>query len=208
MLHRIRLAMQTRSFLKQLGGYGKEVEADEAFIGGAARFMHAEQHRRMITARGVKNKAVAFGILERGGEVRAFAVPTRSKKVLQAEIKKHVKENSFLATDALMSYNGLRHRYAHEVIDHARGYVRGRVNTNGLENFWSLLKRTIKGTYVSIEPFHLFRYLDEQAFRFNNRATETVKTNDADRFHTAMSQIIGKRLTYKELTGKVGERAA
>ena len=207
MLHRIRLAMQTKSFLK-LGGAKKEIEADETFIGGAARFMHSVRHSRMITARGVKDKATAFGILERGGEVRVFAVPSRTKFQLQTKIRENVQEKSFIATDALMSYNGLQNRYAHEVIDHARGYVRGRVHTNGLENFWSLLKRSIKGTYVAIEPFHLFRYLDEQAFRYNNRATETVKTNDGDRFRTAMGRILGKRLTYAELTGKVGLPAA
>jgi hypothetical protein len=191
-----------------LGGKNKEIEADETFIGGAARFMHAERHKRMITVRGTKDKTAVFGLLERGGEVRATVVPTRSKKILQAEIHNHVKENSFLATDALMSYDGLRHRYAHEVIDHARGYVRGRVHTNCLENFWSLLKRGIKGTYVSVEPFHLFRYLDEQAFRYNNRGSKEVKITDGDRFRRTMSRIVGKRLTFKEVTGKVGLSAA
>jgi transposase-like protein len=198
MMHRIRLAMKSSPFL-QLGGEGKEIEADETFIGGAARFMHNARRRRMITARGFKDKAAAFGILERGGEVRAFAVPNRRKRSLQTEIRKHVAPKSFLATDALYSYQGLRPDYVHEVIDHARSYVRGRVHTNGLENFWSLLKRGIKGTYVSVEPFHLSRYLDEATFRYNNRKQPK---GDGARFAVAMNHVFGRRLTYTELTGK------
>src|SRR5437667_7127830 len=98
-----------------------------------------------------------------------------------------------------------RDPYAHQVVDHACQYVDGRVHPNGLENFWSLLKRGISGTYVNVEPFHLFRYLDEQVFRFNNRATEDNPLNDSDRFLLALSQVAGKRLTFAELTGKVGE---
>jgi transposase-like protein len=202
MLHRIRLAMQTKSFMK-LGGKGKEIEVDETFIGGAARFMH----RRMITARGVKDKAAAFGILERGGEVRAFAVPNRKKRALQGHINEHVKEETPVYSDALMSYMGLNMKFQHEVIDHAERYVNGRVHTNGLENFWSLLKRGLKGTYVSVEPFHLFRYLDEQAWRYNNRATKDAKITDGDRFQTVMEHVVGKRLTFAEVTGKVGQTA-
>jgi transposase-like protein len=207
MLQRIRLAVQTKSFLK-LGGSGKEIEADESFIGGAARFMHKPRRDRMITARGVKDKAAAFGILERGGQVRVFAVPNRRKKALQSHIAEHVEEGSPIYTDALMSYMGLNEKFQHDVIDHAERYVKGQVHTNGLENFWSLLKRSLKGTYVSIEPFHLFRYLDEQAWRYNNRATKELKVTDGDRFRTALSQIVGKRLTFKEVTGKIGQRAA
>jgi transposase-like protein len=206
MLHRIRLAMQTKSFMK-LGGKGKEIEVDETFIGGAARFMHTSRHRRMITARGVKDKAAAFGILERGGEVRAFAVPNRKKRALQGHINEHVKEETPVYSDALMSYMGLNMKFQHEVIDHAERYVNGRVHTNGLENFWSLLKRGLKGTYVSVEPFHLFRYLDEQAWRYNNRATKDAKITDGDRFQTVMEHVVGKRLTFAEVTGKVGQTA-
>ncbi len=204
MMHRIRLAMQTKSFLK-MGGSGKAIEADESFIGGAARFMHKDRRDRMITARGVKDKAAAFGIMERGGEVRVFAVPNRRKKALQGHIVEHVEEGSPVYTDALMSYMGLNEKFEHEVIDHAERYVRGNVHTNGLENFWSLLKRGLKGTYVSTEPFHLFRYLDEQAFRYNNRATKDNFIGDGDRFEMAMSRIVGKRLTFAEVTGKEGE---
>jgi len=199
MLHRIRLAMQTGSFLK-LGRNGSEVEADETFIGGAARNMHRDKHHRRITATGSKDKTPVFGILERGGEVRASVVPTRRKKSLQAEIRKHVAAGSPVYTDALMSYQGLSPDYAHKVIDHAEKYVDGRVHTNGLENFWSLLKRGLKGTYVSVEPFHLFLYLDEQLFRYNYRKLR----DDLARFEHVLSHVLGKRLTYAEVTGKVG----
>jgi transposase-like protein len=204
MLHRIRLAVQSNSFVK-LGGVGTEVEVDETFIGGAARFMHPARRRRMITATGVKDKAAALGILERGGKVRVFAVPNRKKKVLQGAIAENVEEGTAIYSDALMSYIGLKENFEHNVIDHAEKYVDGKIHTNGLENFWSLLKRGLKGTYISTEPFHLFRYLDEQAFRYNNRATEKNPMTDGDRFELAMSQIVGKRLTFAEVTGKVGE---
>jgi transposase-like protein len=139
-----------------------------------------------------------MGILERGGEVRTAIVPSRKKKVLQNEIKKHVKAGSALYSDALRSYDGLDSEFAHKVIDHAVAYVDGKVHTNGLENFWSLLKRSLKGTYVSVEPFHLFRYLDEQSFRFNNRK----EMNDSERFEEVMSQVLNRRVTFNQLTGK------
>jgi transposase-like protein len=143
--------------------------------------------------------------LERGGQVRATVISSRNKQVLHAEVKKHVEAGSALYTDALMSYRGLGADYAHAVVDHAVEYVNGRIHTNGLENFWSLLKRGINGTYVSIEPFHLFRYLDEQTFRYNNRATQNNPLTDSDRFSAVLSQVAGKRLTYAEVTGKVGQ---
>jgi transposase-like protein len=194
MLHRLRLAMQTGSFSK-LGG---EVEIDETFIGGKARNMHLHKRNLKITGSGVKDKIPVMGILERGGEVRTSIVPNRKKKALQKEIKKHVQAGAALYSDALQSYEGLDAEYVHKVIDHAVAYVDGKVHTNGLENFWSLLKRGLKGTYVSVEPFHLFRYLDEQSFRFNNRK----ETNDSERFEQVMSQVINRRLTFKQLTGK------
>ncbi len=207
-LHRLRLALQNGNVGK-IGGKGSEVEVDETFIGGAARFMHKNRRKRMITERGVKDKLAVMGILERGGEVRASVLPNRRKHHMQGEIRKHVKAQSAIYSDALLSYQGLNHQdFAHEVIDHAEKYVDGRVHTNGLENFWSLLKRGLKGTYISTEPFHMFRYLDEQAFRYNNRATEGNPVNDGDRFQLALSQIAGKRLTFAEVTGKVGETAA
>jgi len=202
MMHRIRLAMQSRSF-KKLGSDGGEIEVDETFIGGKARNMHLSERKRRITGTGGKDKTMVMGILERGGEVRTVVVANRRKPVLQSEVKRHVQAGAALYSDALKSYEGLETDYAHKVIDHAVQYVDGRVHTNGLENFWSLLKRGISGTYVSVEPFHLFRYLDEQTFRYNNRKD----MENADRFKLALSQIVGKRLTYAEVTGKVGETA-
>jgi len=169
MLHRIRLAMQNRSIVK-LGGPGSAVEVDETFIGGAARFMHADKRKRRITETGTKDKTAIVGILERGGQVRGTVVGNRKKHALQTQIRAHVKAGGAMYTDALMSYQGLGEQgFEHQVIDHAEGYVQGQVHTNGLENFWSLLKRGLKGTYVSVEEFHLFRYLDEQMFRYNFR---------------------------------------
>ena len=104
----------------------------------------------------------------------------------------------------LCGYDMLRSRFVHDVVNHVESYVNGQVHTNGIENFWSLLKRTLEGTYVAVEPFHLERYLDEQMFRFNNRATRDNPLNDSDRFVAALAQVAGKRLTYKELTGKTG----
>src|SRR5208337_3077186 len=192
--HRIRLALMTGSFDKLTG----EVEADETFIGGKARNMHIAQRKRRITGTGGKDKTAVMGILERGGKVRTVVIPNRKKKALQAEVRKHVEAGSALYTDALLSYDGLAGEYAHQVVDHAVQYVDGLVHTNGLENFWSLFKRGINGTYVTVEPFHLFRYLDEQSYRYNNR-----KLTDGERFSMAVSGIVGKRLTFDELTGKV-----
>jgi transposase-like protein len=143
-----------------------------------------------------------MGLLERDGEIRAAVVPNRRKHHVQGEISTQVEAGSAVYTDALMSYMGLDAKgYMHEVIDHAERYVDGRVHTNGLENFWSLLKRGLKGTYVSVEPFHLFRYLDEQVFRYNLRKKPM---DDFARFQHVASHVIGKRLTYAEVTGKVG----
>ena len=198
MLQRLRLAIQDDFYGSKLGGSGSEVEVDESFIGGKARNMHVSERKRRITGTGVKDKTAVMGILERGGKIRTTVVPNRKKHELQSQVRKHVEAGAALYSDALLSYEGLASDYAHKVVDHAVQYVDGRVHTNGLENFWSLLKRGISGTYVSVEPFHLFRYLDEQTFRFNNRKD----MNDGQRFKLAMSQIGGKRLTYSELTGK------
>jgi transposase-like protein len=204
MLHRIRKAMQNGSMMK-IGGNGGVVEVDETFIGGKSRNMHLAKRERRITGTGGRDKTAVMGFLERGGQIKTAVVPNRKAGAIQGNVRKHVEAGSALYTDALMSYRGLDGEYIHEVVDHALEYVNGQVHTNGLENFWSLLKRGINGTYVSIEPFHLFRYLDEQTFRYNNRATKDTPLNDADRFALAVSQISGKRLTYAELTGKVGE---
>src|SRR5206468_7757115 len=194
--HRIRLALTSGSFEKLTG----EVEADETFIGGKARNMHLGKRQRRITGTGGKDKTAVMGIMERGGKLRTVVVPNRRRSALQAEVRKHVEAGAALYSDALKSYDGLASDYAHKVVDHAAQYVDGRVHTNSLENFWSLLKRGVSGTYVSVEPFHLFRYLDEQMFRFNNRRD----LDDSGRFDLAVRQIVGKRLTFAELTGKEG----
>jgi hypothetical protein len=194
--HRIRLAMKTGSFLKMSG----EVEADETFIGGLAKNMHEKKKKHVGT--GGAGKTAVMGILRRKGDagtskVRAHVVENVDGATLQAEVRGSVEPGATLYTDAWAAYRGLAGEYQHEVINHAVEYVRGEVHTNGIENFWSLLKRTIKGTYVSVEPFHLGRYLDEQAFRFNER--DDV---DGNRFRKVVSSVAGKRLTYAELTGK------
>jgi transposase-like protein len=138
-----------------------------------------------------------MGLLERHGEVRTMVVPNVKRKSLRREINTHVGTGSMVYTDAFKSYTDLNYDYMHNVINHSEKYVDGQVHTNGIENFWSLLKRTIGGTYVSVEPFHLFRYLDEQAFRFNRR-----KTSDSDRFFEVLSMVVGKRLEYRQLIGQ------
>jgi transposase-like protein len=197
MLHRIRLTQQGKNGGK-LGGPGQEVEADETMIGGKARNMHQGKRNK---ARQLDNfgKAIVSAVLERHGEVRAKVIPNRRKKAVQGHVREHVEAGSTVYTDELLSYDGLTD-YAHQVINHAEEYVRGNVHTNGMENFWSLLKRGLNGTYVSVEPFHLFRYVDEQAFRYNNR-----KMNDSERFAKSVEGITGKRVSYAELIGKTGE---
>jgi transposase-like protein len=192
MMHRVRYSFHGGPFEKLSG----EVEADETFIGGKARNMHASKRAKKITGTGPKDKTAVMGILERGGKVRATVVPNRKKKALQSEVHSHVEAGSAIYTDALKSYDGLD-EFQHGVVDHAVQYVDGKIHTNGLENFWSLLKRGLNGTYISVEPLHLFRYIDEQAFRYNNR----TDMDDADRFSAGVSLIIGKRLTWDRLTG-------
>lgn len=194
MMHRLRLVLQNGSLDRKLMG---EVEVDETYIGGKARNMHKEKQLKLQRNEGHFRKAVVIGMLERKGEVRTEVINRASATILQGQIRKHVLQGSQLMTDQLASYVGLRKEYAHHVINHAETYVRGNVHTNSIENFWSLLKRGIKGTYVSVEPFHLFRYLDEQSFRFNTR-----KDNDQGRFMAALSMIRGKRVEYKELIGQ------
>jgi transposase-like protein len=195
MLHRIRFAMHRGTFEK-MGG-GGPVEADETFIGGKARNMHKAQRDKMRRRENL-GKELVMGLLDREtGKVRVKHVPGRRKATLHAEIRTHVAPGAQLFTDDLNSYNGLED-YERQFVNHAERYVDGLVHTNGLENFWSLLKRSLKGTYVSVEPFHLFRYLDEQAFRYNERKHED---GDAGRFENVVDTIVGRRLTYKQLTG-------
>jgi len=198
MLHRIRLAMQDKSG----GKLGGEVEVDETFIGGKARNMHKGRKARAIKGTGGMGKVAVMGLLERHGAkghstVRTQIVNNTKRALLHAAVRATVEKDSTVYTDALKSYEGLNEDYVHGVIDHAEAYVDGQVHTNGCENFWSLLKRGLNGTYVSVEPFHLFRYLDEQAFRFNNRED----MNDCDRFSAAINGIVGRRVMYKELIG-------
>lgn len=200
LLHRIRLAMQAESFGKMTGA----VEMDETYIGGKARNMHFKKRQRLGVTQGksMAGKVAVMGLLERHGDkgksqIRLAQIPSNKRRHLMPHIMQNVELGATVNTDSLPSYVSLMTDFTHNVIDHAEKYVDGQVHTNGLENFWSLLKRAIKGTYVSIEPFHLFRYLDEQAFRFNNRLM-----TDAERFAHAAATIVGKRLTYKALIGK------
>jgi transposase-like protein len=171
MLHRIRLAMQDDFFGSKLGG---EVEVDETFIGGKARNMHVSERKRRITGTGTKDKTAVMGMLERGGKIRAKVVSTRKKQELQAEVYRHVEAGAALYSDALKSYDGLASDYAHQVVDHAVQYVDGRVHTNGLENFWSLLKRGIIETYHKVGTDYLPLYMNEFSYRFNNRENHNV----------------------------------
>jgi len=194
MNHRLRFAL-TQGFGNKLSG---EVEVDETFIGGKARNMHRDKRERKITGTGGKDKTIALGIVERGGEVRAMVVENRRRAQLQKSVRENIEAGSAIFSDELKSYEGLEADYQHAVINHAVEYANGNVHTNTMENFWSLLKRGLHGTYISVEPFHLFRYLDEQAFRYNNR----IEMNDYDRFELALSRNTGKRLTYHHPTGK------
>jgi len=197
MLHRIRLAM------KDFGGrnlFG-EVEADETFVGGKVINMHRKSKRGIqATNDGNFGKTVVLGLLEREGRVRATVAPTRKHYDVHANVLANVEPGSTLYTDEFNAYQSLPpDTFTHEIINKMEGYVKGKVHVQGMENFWSLLKRTLKGTYVSVDPVHLQAYVDEQVFRFNNRKP----MNDANRFRYAMRHIAGKRLTYAQLTGKV-----
>jgi transposase-like protein len=193
MLQRIRVAMRVGSFEK-LGG---EIEVDETYIGGKARFMHKSKREAMIKGRGSVGKVAVMGLLERNGKVRAKVIGNTTRETLHAEVKEHCEAGAEIFTDQFAAYRGLEQEYIHNVINHAEKYVDGNVHTCNIDNFWSLLKRGIKGTYVSVEPFHLFRYPDEQSFRFNNR-----KLTDGERFSIVANNVVGRRLTYSELTGK------
>jgi transposase-like protein len=190
MLHRVRLAMKTGTFRKLAG----EVEVDETFIGGKSKNKHA--HKR-TAGRGPVGKAIVQGLLERDGEVRAQVVGSTDEKTLQTTVRRSVEFCSQVYTDAAPAYNGLALNYWHKAVDHINQYVVGRVHTNGIENFWSLLKRTLGGTYIAVAPFHLNRYVDEQVWRFNAR-----KTDDGGRFRSALAGTVGKRLTYRVLTAQ------
>lgn len=204
MLHRIRLALKDGFWGKMGGSESGPVEVDETFVGPDPRKMHRARRLRSIELNGSHGKAIVMGMLERDArKVRAMVVPNVKRETLQSEILNQIEKKSTVYTDASVSYDSLAAKdFIHETVSHVEEYVRGQVHTQGIDNFWSLLKRGLRGTYVAVEPFHLDRYLDEQVFRYNNRATKDNPLTDADRFVLAVSQIAGKRLTYAELTGK------
>jgi transposase-like protein len=210
MLHRLREVLQPDYAGTKMGGPNSAPqEADETFVGGRIRNMHRskvrEKYKGMPVAGGAQ-KAIVMGIRDRETrQVRAKVIPNTNRETLQNMILENVDKKSTVYTDQAQGYYKLAEKdFVHETVNHLQEYVRGQVHTNGIENFWSLLKRSLKGTYVAVEPFHLDRYVTEQCFRFNNRATKDNPLTDADRFALAASQIIGKRLTYPELTGKEG----
>src|SRR6266550_109178 len=165
MLHRIRLSLQDECGGK-LGGPNGTIEADETFIGGKARNMHKSKRERMRRDGGMQGgsgKAVVMGMLERGGKVKATVIPDRKHNITEQIVRELVEPGTEVHTDEFQGYYNLKDGYIHKIVNHLEGYVKENVHTNGIENFWSLLKRGLGGTYVSVEPFHLFRYVDEQA---------------------------------------------
>lgn len=196
LLHRIRLAMKTGSFLKMSG----TIETDETFVGGKAKNMHQERRANLIKGRGAVGKAIVMGILQRGengepSQMKAMVVADRSTETLQGKIRENVEAGSHVMTDQWTAYEGLGADYVHSVINHSVKYAENGITTNRAENFWTLFKRCIKGTYVSVEADHLEAYIDEETFRFNERDGK-----DNDRFVKALEGIVGRRITYKELT--------
>ena len=205
MLHRIREAMRDEP--THMFGFGGPVESDEVFIGPNPKKMHKDRKARIQARDGLKGgfvgKTAVHGILDRElRQVRAKVLPNIKRETLQNEILKNVTPFAKVYTDEAGCYEDLKRKFVHKVVNHSQEYVRGNVHTNGIENFWSLLRRTLRGTYVAVEPFHLDQYLAEQVFRYNNRATKDNKLTDTDRFACAMAQVAGRRLTYAELTGK------
>lgn len=218
MLQRLRLVVKTPHTSAKLGSNGGEVEIDESFIGGEPKNWHnrkREAHHKAVRSMRVReyqnrftHKTSVIGMLDRESrQVRAKVVPNVKRDTLQRQILHSVQAGSTIYTDQAVAYTSLKEQFVHDTVNHAESYVNGRVHTNGLENFWSLMKRNLSGTYISVMPFHLDRYLDEQVFRYNNRAIKSNPLNDSDRFLLALSQVSNLRLTYKELTGKVGAAA-
>jgi transposase-like protein len=202
MLHRIRVAMGDVDAPK-LGGNGGPVECDETFVGGKVKNMHKTKRVKGMNYSAGNGKTIVMGMLERGGKVRAKVIKDRKVPTMGPTLHGTVEAGSHIITDEHATYTFINDQYFHEVINHIDGYVRGHIHTNGIENFWSCLKRGLNGTYISVEPFHLDAYVAEQVFRFNNRKTQ----NDEQRFAKVLSQVAGKRLTYAEVTGKVAETA-
>jgi transposase-like protein len=210
MLQRLRLALKAGGIVK-LGGTGGPVEVDETFIGGNPKNMHEDKRLALkVGMNGYAEKTAVVGMLDRDTrQVRAQVVPNVKRETLQSAILNGIERKSTVYTDGWPGYDSLAARdFVHDTVNHATEYVRGQVHTQGIENFWALLKRGLKGTYVAVEPFHLDRYLDEQVLRFNHRATRDNPLTDLDRFLAALSQVANKRLTYAELTGKVSTTQA
>jgi transposase-like protein len=198
-LHRVRLAMKSENEGK-MGGYGP-IEVDETHIGPKPQKMHRTKRLKVHGPDRKDTTATVMGMLDRESrQVRAMVVPNVKRETLQNKILNQIEGGSTVYTDGLPAYDHLDAQdYIHETVNHIEEYVRGQVHTQGIENFWSLLKRGLRGTYVAVEPFHLDAYVDEQVFRYNNRATRDNPLNDADRFALVVSQIVGRRITYKEL---------
>jgi hypothetical protein len=193
MLHRLREAMKDET--GKIGG-SVPVECDETFVGGKIKNMHKSRLQDGRKYQGQGNKVVVMGMLERGGRVKAKVMADRKKQQIDPVMTENVEAGSHIITDEFPTYSFLSTPYNREVINHAMEYVNGHIHTNGIENFWSLLKRSLGGTYISVEPFHLDAYVSEQVFRYNNRKD----ADDFTRFATCMMGIQGKRLTYKALT--------
>jgi len=210
MLHRIRVGLGAKNDGTKIGNKegGGGVEVDETFVGGRLQNMHKDRKLAYQIRGGAKGKTVVMGMLDRDlRQVRAKIVPNVKRDTLQGEVLSNIKYGSRVFTDEHVGYDKLHWRFVHDVVNHMERYVDGQIHTNGIENFWSLLKRTLRGTYVAVEPYHLQRYVDEQVFRFNHRGGKKKedRITDAERFSKALTQIVGKRLTYAELTGKTGD---
>jgi hypothetical protein len=203
MMHRIRKAMTDVSGNK-MGGNGP-IEIDETFVGGKVKNMHKSRRVKGMNYSAGNGKAIVMGMLERGGKVRAGVIADRKLHNMQPVMDDNINPGSHIITDEHTNYPIIagENDLVHEIINHVEGYVRDHVHTNGIENFWSCLKRGLHGTYVSVEPFHLDRYVDEQVFRFNLRHKHT----DASRFKAVLKDIVGRRLTYAELTGRTAAAA-
>ena len=208
MLQRLRLGLKS-GLDKKVGCEGGPVEIDETFVGGNLKNMHKAKKVQYNKRGGSHGKAIVMGMLERDTrKVRAKGIPDIKRETLQNEILNALVYRATVYTDGFSGYDQLTaENFVHKTVNHIDEYVRGKVHTQGIENFWSLLKRGLKGTYVAVEPFNLDRYVDEQMFRYNNRATKDNPLTDSDRFALALTQIGGKRLTYKEVTGKTGGEA-
>jgi transposase-like protein len=199
MFHRIRAGMASGTFEKLRG----PVEADETYIGGKATSTRVNPETGNLMPTGAQeNKTIVMGIVERKGSVRAFVIEDTLRATLHDKIKEHVTKNSTVYTDGWKAYQKLI-GYAHFVINHDERFVDGRIHTNNIENFWTLLKRTVKGTYICPRPWQLLRYVDAQAFRYNAR-----ELNDGERFTLTVKGADGKRLTYKNLTKTVNATQA